>query len=119
MLRKPEAERGNRSGGRGGLPCLGRRSAHPGLFDDVHYPGRAGIQLAGLAFIIAGQLKERAGVGAAVRAAAAPIRTGVVSCRSRVLGPMTFRGEPIRSLPQHETERLLEARLHELAPDAL
>ncbi|WP_350348500.1 FAD-dependent monooxygenase [Agromyces sp. G08B096] len=62
---------------------------------------------------------DAAGVGAAVRAAAAPIRTGVVSCRSRVLGRMTFRGEPIRSLPQHETERLLEARLHELAPDAL
>ncbi|UOQ87640.1 FAD-dependent monooxygenase [Agromyces endophyticus] len=61
---------------------------------------------------------DRVGVGAAVRAESAPIGTGRVTCRGRVLGRMRFT-EPIRSLPQHRIEALLVDRLEQLAPGAL
>ncbi|MRG59120.1 NAD(P)-binding protein [Agromyces sp. CFH 90414] len=62
---------------------------------------------------------DAAGVGAAVREASVPIRSGVVLCEGAVLGTMRFHGEPIRSLPQRDTEALLAARLAEVAPSAL
>jgi len=71
----------------------------------IHPPGLAAL--------------DAAGVGAAVRAEAAAIRSGTVTSEGRRLGALDFEGEPIRSLPQHRTEALLEARLAELAPGAL
>ncbi|WP_395245118.1 FAD-dependent oxidoreductase [Agromyces sp. MMS24-K17] len=71
----------------------------------IHPPGLAAL--------------DAAGVGAEVRRLAVPIRDGVVACRGRVLGRLAFTGEPVRSLPQRETEALLEARLARLAPGAL
>jgi 2-polyprenyl-6-methoxyphenol hydroxylase-like FAD-dependent oxidoreductase len=62
---------------------------------------------------------DTAGVGAAVRRLGVPIRDGVVTCQGRELGRLAFADEPVWSLPQRETERLLEARLAELAPGAL
>lgn len=71
----------------------------------IHPPGLAAL--------------DAAGVGGAVREEAAVIREGVVSCGGRRLGGLVFAGEPVRSLPQHRTEALLEGRLAELAPGAL
>lgn len=62
---------------------------------------------------------DAAGVGADVRRLGVPIRDGVVTCEGRALGRLAFDDEPVWSLPQRETERLLEARLAALAPDAL
>ena len=63
---------------------------------------------------------DRAGIGDEVRQRAAPIRGGVVTCEGRVLGAMSFaRAGSVLSLPQLETEELLEARLEELRPGAL
>ncbi|WP_308797627.1 FAD-dependent oxidoreductase [Agromyces silvae] len=62
---------------------------------------------------------DAAGVGADVRRLGVPIRDGVVTCEGRELGRLAFDDEHVWSLPQRETERLLEARLAELAPAAL
>lgn len=67
-------------------------------------------------------LKALAHVGLepAVRAAATEISGGRVICEGRVLGGMSFPGAgAVLSLPQLETERLLEGRLDELRPGAL
>ena len=61
---------------------------------------------------------DTAGVGGQVRARAVEIRGGRVTCDGRVLGALEFRPSgSVRSLPQRETEALLEARLRE-APTA-
>ncbi|QAY72742.1 FAD-dependent monooxygenase [Agromyces protaetiae] len=78
-----------------------------------HRTRAIGIHPPGLAAL------DAAGVGEAVRDASVPIRAGAVTCDGRVLGRLDFRGEPVRALPQHETEALLEARLAALAPEAL
>ncbi|QTX03418.1 FAD-dependent monooxygenase [Agromyces archimandritae] len=70
----------------------------------IHPPGFAALAAVGL--------------GEAVDAAAAPIRSGAVVCRGRRLGGIGFSG-PVRSLPQRETERLLAERLADIAPGAL
>jgi 2-polyprenyl-6-methoxyphenol hydroxylase-like FAD-dependent oxidoreductase len=62
---------------------------------------------------------DAAGVGDEVRRTGIPIRDGVVTCEGRTLGSLAFDDEPVWSLPQRETEALLEARLAELAPGAL
>ncbi|WP_261163771.1 NAD(P)/FAD-dependent oxidoreductase [Microbacterium sp. Marseille-Q6965] len=62
---------------------------------------------------------ERAGVGPAVRAEAAPIRRGLALCAGRELARVRFDAQPVLSLPQDRTEALLEARLAQLAPGAL
>jgi 2-polyprenyl-6-methoxyphenol hydroxylase-like FAD-dependent oxidoreductase len=62
---------------------------------------------------------DAAGVGADVRRRGVPIHDGVVTCEGRRLGRLAFDGEPVWSLPQRETEALLEARFAELAPGAL
>lgn len=62
---------------------------------------------------------DAAGVGDDVRRRGVPIRDGVVTCEGRTLGRLAFDDEPVWSLPQRETEALLEARLAELAPAAL
>jgi 2-polyprenyl-6-methoxyphenol hydroxylase-like FAD-dependent oxidoreductase len=62
---------------------------------------------------------DAAGLGARVREVGVPIRDGVVTCQGRTLGRLAFDEEPVWSLPQHETEQLLERRLADLAPDAL
>lgn len=57
---------------------------------------------------------DAAGVGDAVRARAVEIRGGRVTCDGRVLGALEFRGAGVvRSLPQRDTEALLEQRLRE------
>jgi len=62
---------------------------------------------------------DAAGVGAEVRRLGVPIRDGVVTCEGRELGRLAFAADPICSLPQCDTEALLEARLASLAPGAL
>jgi 2-polyprenyl-6-methoxyphenol hydroxylase-like FAD-dependent oxidoreductase len=55
-----------------------------------------------------------------VRARAVRIVDGRVTCEGRVLGAMHFgRGSTVLSLPQVETESLLERRLEELRPGTL
>jgi 2-polyprenyl-6-methoxyphenol hydroxylase-like FAD-dependent oxidoreductase len=71
----------------------------------IHPPGMAAL--------------DAAGVGAAVRAVAAVIRSGVASSGGRRLADFSFAARPILSLPQDEIERMLEARLTELDPGAL
>ncbi|HEU0182523.1 MAG TPA: FAD-dependent monooxygenase, partial [Agromyces mariniharenae] len=62
----------------------------------------------------------RAGVGDEVRARAVPIHSGRVTCEGRTLGSMSFaRAGTVLSLPQLETEELLEARLGRLRPGSL
>lgn len=62
----------------------------------------------------------RAGIESEVRAGAVEIGDGRVTCEGRVLGAMSFRrAGSVWSLPQLETEALLERRLAELAPGAL
>lgn len=62
----------------------------------------------------------RAGIEAEVRAAAVEMGDGLVTCEGRVLGAMSFRrAGSVWSLPQLETEALLERRLAELAPAGL
>ena len=57
---------------------------------------------------------DAAGVGEEVRARAVEIRGGRVTCDGRVLGALEFRGAGVvRSLPQRDTEALLEQRLVE------
>ena len=57
---------------------------------------------------------DAAGVGDEVRARAVAIRAGRVTCDGRVLGALEFRRTgAVRSLPQRETEALLEVRLRE------
>ena len=61
-----------------------------------------------------------AGVEAEVRARAVEILDGRVTCEGRVLGAMSFRrAGTVLSLPQRETEEVLERRLEELRPGAL
>jgi len=62
---------------------------------------------------------DAAGIGEAVRAEASLIRYGVVLHEGKGLGGIDFADAPIRTLPQHRTETLLESRLAELAPTAL
>jgi 2-polyprenyl-6-methoxyphenol hydroxylase-like FAD-dependent oxidoreductase len=62
---------------------------------------------------------DAAGVGDEVRRRGVPILDGVVTCEGRELGRLEFDDEPVWSLPQRETEALLEARLAALAPAAL
>jgi 2-polyprenyl-6-methoxyphenol hydroxylase-like FAD-dependent oxidoreductase len=62
----------------------------------------------------------RAGVGDEVRARAVRIHAGRVTCEGRTLGSMSFAtAGTVLSLPQLETEDLLEARLEQLAPGSL
>ena len=62
----------------------------------------------------------RVGADAEVRARAAPIVTGRVTCEGRTLGTMSFaHAGTVLSLPQLETEEVLEARLEELRPGSL
>ncbi|SFR66370.1 2-polyprenyl-6-methoxyphenol hydroxylase [Agromyces sp. CF514] len=62
----------------------------------------------------------RVGLDDEVRAAAVEIRDGRVLCEGRVLGAMSFsRAGSVWSLPQLETEAMLQRRLEELAPGAL
>ena len=62
----------------------------------------------------------RAGVGDEVRARAVQIHSGRVTCEGRTLGSMSFaRAGTVLSLPQLETEELLEARLERLRPGTL
>lgn len=100
------------------LACLlARRSIDVVVLDRRTSPGdrtRAiGIHPPGLRAL------DVAGVGGEVRRLGVPIRDGVVTCEGRELGRLAFAEEPVWSLPQRETERLLEARLAELAPGAL
>ena len=61
-----------------------------------------------------------AGVESEVRARAVEIVDGRVTCEGRVLGSMSFsRVGTVLSLPQLETEEVLERRLGELHPGAL
>ena len=61
-----------------------------------------------------------AGVEPEVRARAVEIVDGRVTCEGRVLGAMSFvRAGTVLSLPQLETEEVLERRLEELRPGAL
>ena len=61
-----------------------------------------------------------AGVESEVRARAVEILDGRVTCEGRVLGAMSFRrAGTVLSLPQRETEEVLERRLAELRPGAL
>jgi 2-polyprenyl-6-methoxyphenol hydroxylase-like FAD-dependent oxidoreductase len=62
---------------------------------------------------------DAAGVGDEVRRRGVPIRDGVVTCEGRTLGRLAFDDEPVWSLPQRETEALLETRLADLAPGSL
>jgi len=71
----------------------------------IHPPGLAAL--------------ESAGVGPAVRQAAAFIRLGVASSGGRELGTVSFGSRPILSLPQDRTEAILQERLEQLAPGAL
>ena len=72
----------------------------------IHPPGLRALGLVGLE--------------AAVRSHAAEIRSGRVMCRGRVLGALSFaRAGAVLSLPQLETEDLLERRLEELRPGSL
>jgi len=62
----------------------------------------------------------RAGVGDEVRARAVQIHSGRVTCEGRTLGSMSFaKAGTVLSLPQLETEDLLEARLEQLRPGSL
>ena len=62
----------------------------------------------------------RAGVASVGRARAVEILDGRVTCEGRVLGAMSFRrAGTVLSLPQRETEEVLERRLEELRPGAL
>ncbi len=62
----------------------------------------------------------RVGLEAEVRGSGIEIRDGRVTCRGRVLGSMSFvRAGSVWSLPQLETEAMLERRLIDLAPEAL
>ena len=61
-----------------------------------------------------------AGVEAEVRDRAVEIHGGRVTCEGRVLGSLTFtRVGTVLSLPQLETEELLERRLEQLRPGSL
>ena len=72
----------------------------------IHPPGLRALALVGL--------------DGEVRGLAAPISGGRVMCEGRVLGAMSFaRAGTVLSLPQLETEALLERRLEELRPGAL
>ncbi|MET4158961.1 NAD(P)/FAD-dependent oxidoreductase [Agromyces sp. PvR057] len=68
----------------------------------------------------------RAGVETEVVAAAVPIRDGRATCGGRTLGTMSFRGRggggsgsAVLSLPQLETEAILERRLGDLRPGGM
>ncbi|WP_139415824.1 FAD-dependent oxidoreductase [Agromyces laixinhei] len=62
----------------------------------------------------------RVGLDAEVRDSGVEIRDGRVTCEGRVLGSMSFaRAGSVWSLPQLETEAMLERRLEDLAPGAL
>jgi 2-polyprenyl-6-methoxyphenol hydroxylase-like FAD-dependent oxidoreductase len=72
----------------------------------IHPPGLRALALVGL--------------DDEVRRRAAPIVGGRVTCEGRVLGAMSFaRAGIVLSLPQLETEDLLERRLEELRPGGL
>ncbi|MEV1128859.1 NAD(P)/FAD-dependent oxidoreductase [Agromyces sp. NPDC049794] len=72
----------------------------------IHPPGLKALALAGLE--------------GEARARAVEITDGRVTCEGRVLGKMSFRrAGTVLSLPQLETEELLERRLGELRPGAL
>lgn len=72
----------------------------------IHPPGLKALALAGLE--------------GEARARAVEIVDGRVTCEGRVLGAMSFRrAGTVLSLPQLETEELLERRLGELRPGAL
>jgi 2-polyprenyl-6-methoxyphenol hydroxylase-like FAD-dependent oxidoreductase len=72
----------------------------------IHPPGLRALALVGL--------------DEEVRRRAAPIADGRVTCEGRVLGAMSFaRAGMVLSLPQLETEDLLERRLGELRPGGL
>ncbi|MFD4421695.1 FAD-dependent oxidoreductase [Agromyces sp. NPDC058484] len=73
-----------------------------------------GIHPPGLRALAAAGLEDE------VRRRAAAITGGRVTCEGRVLGAMSFaRAGTVLSLPQLETEALLERRLGELRPGAL
>ena len=76
-------------------------------------PRAFGVHPPGLAVL------DAAGVGDAVRAAAAVIRVGTASSAGRTLARIPFAARPIRSLEQDRTEAILRARLGELDPRAL
>ena len=62
----------------------------------------------------------RVGLEAEVRRSGVEIRDGRVTCQGRVLGSMSFaRAGSVWSLPQLETEAMLERRLAALSPSAL
>ncbi len=87
---------------------LERRSSRSGRSRaiGIHPPGLRALALAGL--------EDE------VRARAVEIVDGRVTCRGRVLGTMSFRrAGTVLSLPQLETEAMLERRLDELRPGAL
>jgi len=67
---------------------------------------------------------EGLGCADAVIDAGVPVREGEVRCDGAVLGTLSFRSASSRhpfilSVPQHVTERILRARLAEIAPGAL
>ena len=72
----------------------------------IHPPGLRALGLVGLE--------------SEVRSRAVEIRDGRVTCGGRVLGSLSFASAgAVRSLPQLETEDLLERRLEELRPGGL
>jgi 2-polyprenyl-6-methoxyphenol hydroxylase-like FAD-dependent oxidoreductase len=72
----------------------------------IHPPGLRALGLVGLE--------------SEVRSRGVEIRTGRVTCDGRVLGRLSFaRAGTVWSLPQLETEELLERRLEELRPGSL
>lgn len=87
---------------------LERRSSRSGRSRaiGIHPPGLRALALVGL--------------DDEVRRRAAPVLGGRVTCEGRVLGAMSFaRAGSVLSLPQLETEDLLERRLGELRPGGL
>ena len=87
---------------------LERRTSRPGRSRAI------GIHPPGLRALAAVGLDDE------VRRRAAPITGGRVMCEGRVLGAMSFaRAGTVLSLPQLETEELLERRLDELRPGGL
>ncbi|WP_161882698.1 FAD-dependent oxidoreductase [Deinococcus alpinitundrae] len=70
------------------------------------------------------ELFERVGAAQAAVQAGVPVRSGVLRGPGGVVGELDFAGVSPRYpfvlvLPQHDTEKLLEARLSELAPHSL
>lgn len=62
---------------------------------------------------------ESAGLGAALRAGSLHVTRGVAASGARVLAEIPLDGPEVRTIPQPDLERLLRARLAELAPGSL